>query len=389
MQSTTDSPLVSIIIPTYNYGHFVAEAINSAITQNYSNCEIIVVDDGSTDSTREIIGSRIDITYVHQNNQGLSAARNTGMRAATGKYIQFLDADDLLDNDSIAKRVEFLEQHPEVSFVVCRSAIFKGTLFRWWPATMRREWRVPAPETLDLNLTFANIAPPHAFLTRKAVIDKLNLRFDTTLRACEDYDFWIRLAVSSSPPALLTTCRVYYRQHEASMSKSYSNQFRHDAILCRRVLALVECTPNWLGDRPHRDYLVVILASSLRTARRLWHLDRGNFSSFYYGHVLSIARKLTPDILSKNMDIAIYFALIRLTASRMRFNDDAIDDGEYGQLAQRFDFYSSYFGQAGLDVLRHGRLRECYHLILHDLHFLVFLSLRKYIWPRRRRLTAK
>lgn len=384
-QSASSPPLVSIIIPTHNYGHFVVDAINSAITQKYSNCEVIVVDDGSTDNTNEIIGNRIDITYIRQNNQGLSAARNSGMRAANGKYLQFLDADDLLGDDSIVKRVEFLERHPEFSFVVCRSTIFKGMLPPKRAATARHEWRLPRPEILDLNLSFANIAPPHAFLTRKVVVDQLNLRFDTALRACEDYDFWIRLAVLSSPPALLANCRVYYRQHAASMSKSYTNQFRHDAVLCRRVLALLEREPHWLGNRPQSDYLIVMLASSLRTARRLWHLDRENFSSFYTGHVLSLAKKLTLDNLSGHMDIAIYCALIRLSASRLRFNDDAIDDEGYSQLAQRFSFYSSYFGLGGLEVLRHGRIRECFHLILYDLHFLTFVSLRKYIWPRRKR----
>src|SRR5437016_10401011 len=89
-------PLISAVIPSYNYGHFITDAIESALGQTYPHVEIIVVDDGSTDDTREQLAPYSErVCYIHQENGGLSAARNTGIRAAKGEWIALLDADDV------------------------------------------------------------------------------------------------------------------------------------------------------------------------------------------------------------------------------------------------------------------------------------------------------
>ena len=113
-----DAPLVSIIIPTYNYGRYLSKAVKSCLDQTYGNLEIIVVDDGSTDDTRVVVeGLDSRVAYVHQENQGVSAARNNGLRRAKGTFIAFLDADDYLLSDSVAARVEVLLKHPDVGIV--------------------------------------------------------------------------------------------------------------------------------------------------------------------------------------------------------------------------------------------------------------------------------
>ena len=97
------NPLVSIIIPAYNARRLIGESIDSVLNQTYSNCEILVIDDGSTDGTRAFLQHRYgdQIRYIYQKNQGRGAARNYGLRLARGKYIQFLDADDLILPDKI------------------------------------------------------------------------------------------------------------------------------------------------------------------------------------------------------------------------------------------------------------------------------------------------
>lgn len=114
---------VSVIIPTYNFGSFISETLISVINNDYKNTEIIVIDDGSTDSTGELVnGLSGDIEYIFQNNSGRSAARNNGMQHANGKYLAFLDSDDLLTVDSISERVQYLEDNPDIGWV-CTNAM--------------------------------------------------------------------------------------------------------------------------------------------------------------------------------------------------------------------------------------------------------------------------
>lgn len=109
--------VVSLIIPTYNYGKYVAKAIKSCLSQTHRELEIIVVDDGSTDDTCEIVGRFPDVRYVFQENQGVSAARNTGLNLAKGEFVALLDADDYLLENSIATRIEIFRKHPDLGIV--------------------------------------------------------------------------------------------------------------------------------------------------------------------------------------------------------------------------------------------------------------------------------
>src|SRR5215212_469876 len=91
--------LISVVIPSYNHGNYLARAIESVLSQTYKNTEIIVIDDGSVDNTKQVAGDFPGVIYIYQHNQGLSAARNTGIDNSRGKYMLFLDADDWLHED--------------------------------------------------------------------------------------------------------------------------------------------------------------------------------------------------------------------------------------------------------------------------------------------------
>ncbi len=121
------NPTVSIIIPTYNYALFLPTTIQSCLDQTYRPIEIIVVDDGSTDHTKNVIDKFHDsIIYVFQENKGVSAARNRGLEVASGHYIVFLDSDDYLTNGSIETRVRILEKCPDIGVV------FGSTYSKTW-----------------------------------------------------------------------------------------------------------------------------------------------------------------------------------------------------------------------------------------------------------------
>ena len=118
---TTDTlgkdPLVSVIIPCFNQGRFLAEAIACMQNQTYRHTEIIVVDDGSTDNTKQVAQSYPQVKYIWQKNQGLPASRNTGIRNCTGDYVAFLDADDWLYSDAIKTNLRYLRQNDQLAFV--------------------------------------------------------------------------------------------------------------------------------------------------------------------------------------------------------------------------------------------------------------------------------
>lgn len=113
--------LVSVVVPTYNRAQLLPRALQSALSQTHASLEIIVVDDGSTDSTREVVGRIADadsrVRYVHQANQGLAGARNTGIATAQGDYVTFLDSDDELCPDHVALRAEYLDENPATMMV--------------------------------------------------------------------------------------------------------------------------------------------------------------------------------------------------------------------------------------------------------------------------------
>lgn len=121
------TPTVSVIIPTYNRAHLVKEAIDSVLSQTYRDFEIIVVDDGSTDGTEQVLAPYKDkIIYIYQENQGGAVARNTGIKAARGKYIAFLDSDDLWFPQKLEKQVNVLNNQKEYAVVYSNLIVIDG-----------------------------------------------------------------------------------------------------------------------------------------------------------------------------------------------------------------------------------------------------------------------
>lgn len=203
-------PRVSVVIPSYNYGAFVAETVESALAQTVRPHEVIVVDDGSTDDTRARLAPYADrVRYVHQANRGLSAARNHGIAEATGDWIALLDADDLWHPEKTALQLRALERYPEARLIGAAAG----------PRDLPE--RLPAESAirpLDV-LAFLLRAPfaPSSALIRRDCFDVVG-GFDEQLRAVEDRDMWLRIAVDH-PAILVETPCWWYRLHPGQMSK--------------------------------------------------------------------------------------------------------------------------------------------------------------------------
>jgi len=182
------SPLVSVIIPTYNRYACVGRAIESVLSQTYAPYEIIVVDDGSTDSTMRLLETYADrIRVIHQNNRGVSAARNTGIRTARGDYIALLDSDDCWLPQKLEKQAAFFRACPQV--LICQTEeIWIRNGKRVNPKKRHQKFSgMIFEKTLPLCLV-----SPSAVMIRKSLFDEVGF-FDESLPACEDYDLWLRI----------------------------------------------------------------------------------------------------------------------------------------------------------------------------------------------------
>lgn len=156
--------LVSVVIPCYKQAHFLGEAIESVLAQTYPAQEIIVVDDGSPDETKEVSIRYPSIKYVRQTNQGLSAARNTGYRNSRGMYLVFLDADDRLLPHHLSTCIKAFQRRPDAAFV-CGDYRFLGDD----QAAHRHDCR-PQPDLYGTLLRSNFIGPPHTVMFRRDAI---------------------------------------------------------------------------------------------------------------------------------------------------------------------------------------------------------------------------
>ena len=228
--------LVSVIIPCYNYGQFLRLALDSLQAQSLTEWECLIVDDGSTDSTCAVAGEYATcdsrIGYVFQTNAGHSAARNTGLRQARGRYIQFLDADDVIQKFKLQSQVKYLDATPECDVVYGNHDYFTDDTLRhaldspFIPDSSRGdEAPGPVPDIL-LRLLDHNVMVTHAPLFRRGLFEDVG-PLDTTLAAAEDWDFWLRCAFAGA---------MFHRQnwdYSAALVRHHADSYSHDR---RRML---------------------------------------------------------------------------------------------------------------------------------------------------------
>jgi glycosyltransferase involved in cell wall biosynthesis len=181
-------PAVSVIIPTYNRADLVMEAVASVRAQTYRDFEILVVDDGSTDSTPEVLPAWPEVRMLrHPRRRGVSAARNTGVAAARGRWLAFLDSDDLWLPDKLARQMAYLEDRPDLS--LCQTD--EVWVRRGARVNQPRTHRKVAGRIFLPSLERCLISPSAAVLDARLLRDHGG--FDETLDAAEDYDLWLRL----------------------------------------------------------------------------------------------------------------------------------------------------------------------------------------------------
>lgn len=257
-----DEPLVSVVIPCYNHARFLAEAIESTLTQTYPHVEIIVVDDGSTDNTAEVAAQYPGVHYVRQQNQGLSAARNAGLRESHGDILVFLDADDRLLPKAVEQGVCHLLNSPDSAFVSGRYRYIAedGSIMNE-PGPERAE---PDSYTAFLRINYVGM---HATVTYRRTVIEAEGGFDPSLPACEDYDLYLRIA-RKYPVSVHENLVAEYRQHGQSMS-------RDPRLMLKTVLAVLGS--NWRYARENNSY-----KKAYKAGVKYW---REYYSRAFFDHI--------------------------------------------------------------------------------------------------------
>jgi len=202
--------LISVVIPCYNYGHFLPIAIDSIINQTYLNKEIIVVDDGSSDNTAEVAASYEEVKYIYQKNRGLSAARNFGAAHSNGELLVFLDADDWLYPKALEISASYFCKNPSLKLV---SGAY-NLIFVKENKTVTRINRVDKNHYTQLLMN-NYMAVPGSVMIKKEVFDIF--KFDPNLKACEDYDLYLKIA-RDYPVFCHTYIIAAYVTHSNNMS---------------------------------------------------------------------------------------------------------------------------------------------------------------------------
>ncbi len=228
--------LVSIIIPSYNAGPWIKATIESALAQTWPTKEIIVVDDGSKDNSLTVASEfrSAGVQVVAQANAGASAARNHGLRLARGEYIQFLDADDLMAPDKIARQMEIFARTPR-AIVAAAWGRFENdpSIARFVP---EENWRDSEPiEWLTLNYAGRGMMQPAAWLTPRALIDAAG-PWDERLSLNDDGEYFTRVILRAETLRFCSEARVFYRSNlSGSLSRQRSARAWRSALLSQEL----------------------------------------------------------------------------------------------------------------------------------------------------------
>lgn len=187
---------VSVIIPTYNCGRYLAGCIESVLAQTWHDFELIIVNDGSTDNTEDVIQPFLKdprVLYIKQKNGGHGNARNTAMKRAKGDYIAFLDADDLWDPTKLEKQLNLFTA-PTIGLVYCRWRFLdeKGRIIKYCPESKYFEFRSGG---VTEYLFFDNFMATPSIVIRKDCLERSGL-FDESIMIGEDWDLWLRISVN-------------------------------------------------------------------------------------------------------------------------------------------------------------------------------------------------
>lgn len=267
---TTAKPLVSVVLPTYNRAHHLQRSVGSVLHQSFRDFELIIVDDGSTDDTRDVVAGFRDprVRYVaRERNGGVAAARNTGVRAASGTYLAFQDSDDewLLDKLTLQLRA-LQEAGPDYGMCVCGLLRYGGAWIRRYP--------LRGPEVSRADILSEPIAYTQTWLVRRDALAAASDGFDETLRIWDDWELLMRLSARLRIRALPDMLVVSERGPNSLSADG--TRFIHDLdLILRKHSALFATYPKQHARLQYQHGRRLAVAGQVTEARAaLWRAVR-------------------------------------------------------------------------------------------------------------------
>ena len=277
------SPKISLVLPTYNDSQYIEQALNSALNQTYTDFEIIVVDDGSTDNTRDLVDKYGNsIGYIYQENQGLASARNTGIEASKGKFLAFLDADDWFAENNLEAKASFLDKHQDVGWVYSDwqyvddegNYLDKGsTRFKF--STKKVTGHI-FPE-LVYNRNFIS---PCSAVIKKTALEAIG-GFDPKVVCQEDWDLWLRLSLKYSVQ-YIDEVLVFVLDRANSLSKDSTKWALGNAFIVDKIENMIP------DDFPERKRVLARLHADKYTFLARDFVRRGQISNALHAYLRSI-----------------------------------------------------------------------------------------------------
>ncbi|HED36471.1 MAG TPA: glycosyltransferase [Gammaproteobacteria bacterium] len=223
--------LVSVVIPAFNSEKYITECIDSVLNQSYKNTEILIIDDGSTDGTVNIVSGYINdkIKLFHQKNSGSGAARNHGVKQASGEWIAFIDADDIWLPNKLEKQLGLCSNH----IWSHTDLYFHGDVYP--KHTKTTEFTEKHSGFILKNLLVENSIGTSSVVIKKKTFDEYG-GFDTNLRALQDWDLWLRVA-EKHQVCYFDEPLVYYRVHSSSVSRNVRKTWPYHFYLINRIFS--------------------------------------------------------------------------------------------------------------------------------------------------------
>ena len=238
--------LVSVVMSCYNYGHYLPYALQSVMDQTYTNLEIIVVNDGSTDNTDQVMQpflSNPKVRYIKQKNRGQANAKNTGIKNASGKYVAFLDADDLWDREKLEKQLKlFSDMNTGVVFSGLKFINQSGQLIDY---KLIGKYFVPHRGNVTQYLIFDNFIPFSSSVVLKDLLDRHGI-FNEKLKMTIDWDLWLRLSLHCHFDFIKEPLLIYRLGHCGQMSKNTVERFFYSD---RVFISFISAHPEALSKK--------------------------------------------------------------------------------------------------------------------------------------------